>query len=426
MKGQRKTKWISYLLAATLIGGTMAGGGSFSTEAAAKIKLSKTKLTLKKGGTAKLTLKKGKKKIAGVKWKSSNKKVATVSSAGKIKAKKAGKSVITAKYKKKTYSCNLTVKAVKNPANNKKKDTTPGSQNGSENQNDPGSQNGSENQNNPGSQTTPGGESETPKEEPVVLSGEITVSEMTVKRANADGSENTIYGKIYAPVESGKFPAIILSHGYNGTNADWVNECTYYAKHGYVAYALDFCGGSVNSKSSGKSTEMTVLTEKADLTAVLDHISGLDNVDKTKVFLMGGSQGGLVTALTAAEQVDRVKGVLLYFPALCVPDDWKKKYNSLDEVPATQNFWGLELGKCFVEDIWEMDVFSVIGAYDKDVLIFHGDKDDIVPLSYSQKAVDEIYPCADLVVFPGEGHGFTPSAGKTAMEKIVEFMDAHK
>ena len=44
------------------------------------------------------------------KWSSSNKKVATVSSKGKIKAKKVGKCTIKAKVGKKTYSCKLTVK----------------------------------------------------------------------------------------------------------------------------------------------------------------------------------------------------------------------------------------------------------------------------------------------------------------------------
>lgn len=44
------------------------------------------------------------------KQSSTNKKVATVSSKGKIKAKKVGKCTIKAKIGKKTYSCKLTVK----------------------------------------------------------------------------------------------------------------------------------------------------------------------------------------------------------------------------------------------------------------------------------------------------------------------------
>ncbi len=48
-----------------------------------------------------------------VKWLTSNKKVATVSSKGVVKAVKAGTVKITAKVGKKKYTCKITVKAVK-------------------------------------------------------------------------------------------------------------------------------------------------------------------------------------------------------------------------------------------------------------------------------------------------------------------------
>ena len=80
------------------------------SRAASSIKLSAKKATLTVGKSKTLTLKKGKKKLSGVKWSTSNKKVATVKN-GKVKAKKAGKATITAKYKKKKYACKVTVKA---------------------------------------------------------------------------------------------------------------------------------------------------------------------------------------------------------------------------------------------------------------------------------------------------------------------------
>lgn len=84
-----------------------------------KLKLNKKKLTLKKGKkyTLKLTItstaKTAKEKAAlkkAVKWTSSNKKVATVTKNGKVKAKKAGKAKITAKLKGKKVSCTVKVK----------------------------------------------------------------------------------------------------------------------------------------------------------------------------------------------------------------------------------------------------------------------------------------------------------------------------
>ncbi|HBI51571.1 MAG TPA: cinnamoyl ester hydrolase [Ruminococcaceae bacterium] len=246
---------------------------------------------------------------------------------------------------------------------------------------------------------------------------EVAVTELTVPNG-----DRTVYGKLYAPTAPGKYPAIILSHGYNGTNADFVRECRNYAAHGYVAYALDFCGGSVNSKSSGSSTDMTITSEKEDLLAVFDYIKAMDNVDSSNMILFGGSQGGLVSALVAAERADEIKALAMYFPAFCVPDDWEKKYKSAEYAPETFDFWGLKLGRGFVADAQTIDVFGTIGDFKGDVLILHGDKDEIVPYSYSERAI-ETYEHAELIKLEGEGHGFSMQGGQTAKEKVLEFLD---
>ena len=72
-----------------------------------KIKLNKSKLTLNVGSTKTLKLK-GTKKTP--KWTSSKKNVATVTKKGKVKAKKKGSTIITAKLGKKKYKCKVTVK----------------------------------------------------------------------------------------------------------------------------------------------------------------------------------------------------------------------------------------------------------------------------------------------------------------------------
>lgn len=53
------------------------------------------------------------KKVKKIKWKTSNKKIATISKKGIVKGKKPGKVTITAKIKKKTYKCRIKVKKAK-------------------------------------------------------------------------------------------------------------------------------------------------------------------------------------------------------------------------------------------------------------------------------------------------------------------------
>lgn len=69
--------------------------------------LNKTAITLKEGQTYQLKLKNIK---ARVTWKSKNKSVATVSSSGKVTAKKHGSTIIQAKCAGKTYQCKVKVK----------------------------------------------------------------------------------------------------------------------------------------------------------------------------------------------------------------------------------------------------------------------------------------------------------------------------
>ena len=99
----RKRKWkqgIAVLTAAALVltGITVPG----SAGAKAKIRLNKKKVTIKVGGKVTLKLKNAKKKVI---WKSSKKKVASVSAKGIVRGKSAGTAKITAKSNKKSYTC---------------------------------------------------------------------------------------------------------------------------------------------------------------------------------------------------------------------------------------------------------------------------------------------------------------------------------
>lgn len=91
--------------------------------AATKPKLSKTRITMTVGQSKKLKVKGiSKKRAKRIKWKSSKKKVVTVTKTGKLKARKAGKAVITAKVGKKKLKCKVVVKR-KHKKSTKKKES---------------------------------------------------------------------------------------------------------------------------------------------------------------------------------------------------------------------------------------------------------------------------------------------------------------
>lgn len=112
MKKPSKIKKPIYGLAmGSLLMTGLSGSLPTTADAKTKITISSSKITLKAGKSKTLKLKGvSSRNVKKVKWESSKKKIATVSSKGVVKAKKAGKCTITAKYASKTYKCKVTVK----------------------------------------------------------------------------------------------------------------------------------------------------------------------------------------------------------------------------------------------------------------------------------------------------------------------------
>lgn len=235
-----------------------------------------------------------------------------------------------------------------------------------------------------------------------------------------------IYGKMYLPgEEKDSYPTVILSHGFNSSSMLNEGYAESFAKQGYAAYLFDFCGGSPGTKSDGATTEMSVLTEYRDLSDVMDQVKALDYVDGSQLFLFGLSQGGFVSAYTAAQRPDDVKGLILFYPAFVLQEEYFEKYDSVDAIPDEEfESMGVPLGAIYAKDARSFDIYEEIGKYKGDVLICHGDKDTLVDLSYSEKAV-EVYDSAELKVIQYGEHGFQGKLAREATGYTVEFLQAH-
>ncbi len=270
----------------------------------------------------------------------------------------------------------------------------------------------------PGSQNPPSNSNPPGTTDPTETTYSVKIDD-----AYMPDGESTVYGKIYMPDKDGKYPAIIMCHGYNGHHSDFVNECEYFAQNGFVACTIDFCGGSGRSWSSGKTTDMTIFTEKSNLLATFNYVKKLNNVDSSRIFLFGGSQGGLVTALATEEVAKEVKGMALYFPAFNIPDNWRNNFPN--GIPETYDFWGLTLGRNFFASMKDFDPFEHIGSFSKNVLVLYGAQDAIVPRTYIDRAI-AAYQHADLIVYPNDGHGFTPDTAVKAREEVLRYMKNQK
>ena len=234
----------------------------------------------------------------------------------------------------------------------------------------------------------------------------------------------TIRGTEYRP-EGENLPVAIVCHGIMA-NQDTVRQYTKeLAQVGYDAFCFDFCGGTMtNCSSDGLTTEMSVLTEVKDLEAVMEYTHSLPHTGN-RLLLMGCSQGGFVAALTAAKHPDLVDRLVLFYPALCIPDnarEGKLLYAEYDpaDIPEQMPCGPMMLGRCFPADVMDMDAFEEIKSFEGPVLIVHGTEDDIVKPDYSKRAV-ETYAHAKLCLIEGGAHGFGRKYDKVATDALREF-----
>lgn len=231
-----------------------------------------------------------------------------------------------------------------------------------------------------------------------------------------------IYGIISEPTGDGKHGIAIISHGFNGTHHFGRDYFKTLNELGFAVYSFDFPCGSVNSKTDNNTMNMSVTDEKEALKTIVKYFQKQKNIDKKKIVLIGESQGGLVSALAAAELKKQICSLVLIYPALCIPDNWNSRYPRIEDIPEVSEIWGVKLGKKFMMDIRPMKPFETIGKYKGRVLIVHGTDDRVVPIGYSERAA-KIYNNASLKIIEKAGHGFKPAERDLSNQYVKAFLD---
>lgn len=250
-----------------------------------------------------------------------------------------------------------------------------------------------------------------------------------LKRANKNyealwikNGDRNIFGVISKPKQDGKKqPVAIISHGFNGSHHYGRTYFETLNALGYQVYVFDFPCGSVNSRSDNNTMNMSVLDEKSDLQAIVKYFQQQPDVDASNIVLIGESQGGFVSALTSASMPKDIKALVLVFPALCIPDNWNERYPTDAEIPDTTKLWNVPLGRRFFLEVRPIKIFKTIKKYKNPVLIVQGDKDPVVSMADSKKAV-KTYKNARLHIIPGAGHGFKPNEQQESLQQIKAFL----
>jgi len=222
----------------------------------------------------------------------------------------------------------------------------------------------------------------------------------------------TLRGMLHVPEDCNKrVPIVLMFHGFTGNKMEphfiFVKLSRLLEKSGIASLRFDF-GGS--GESDGDFIDMTLSGELQDAKNILDYAKTLDFVDVSKIGIVGLSMGGAVGGMLAGERREDIRTVCLWAPAGNMKEKILSQYNEQSKTMLEKygyvDVGGLQMGINFVEDIKTIDIIGKSAAYDKNLLILHGDKDETVPLETSDRYLEVFGERCLLHIVKDAGHTF--------------------
>jgi dipeptidyl aminopeptidase/acylaminoacyl peptidase len=203
-------------------------------------------------------------------------------------------------------------------------------------------------------------------------------------------------------------PALCLCHGipagkYNPTEEGYPALAQRFCDAGFVTMIFNFRGTGL----AEGNLDMAGWTR--DLSAVVDFIYDLREVDKSRLCLLGSSAGAAVSVYTAANDT-RISAVATF----ACPADFTFLPSGQQVQSLIDHFRSIGLIKdpCFPPSVekWLKGFAEVSpirwveGISPRSLLLLHGDKDDIVPLESAYRLYERAGEPKELIVLPGAGH----------------------
>lgn len=237
-----------------------------------------------------------------------------------------------------------------------------------------------------------------------------------------------LVGILHTPEEAEKFPAIIMVHGFMGDKQGtpsglFVKAARKLVKSGYAVFRFDFRG---SGDSEGDFENQNLDTEFDDLDAAINFVSGLKQVDNTRMGLVGHSRGGFLS-ITKASKDERIKSIVCWAPAVFFRPLWsktayeRKLTKGILEKGYSINYWGFKFTKQLLDTDFRYDNNIEDAKKTKvPVRIIHGKKDTAVPLSQSRKLYKALNCEKDLTILEKANHIFSDEKD---FEKVISLTE---
>lgn len=249
---------------------------------------------------------------------------------------------------------------------------------------------------------------------------------MEVKRVRLKVDEIELVGELYIPLGNKTHPALCICHGIPAAPPDPTNR-------GYASLAQMFCNNGFitmifNFRGTGKSGgNLDILGWSRDLEVVLNFLDKLEEVDKTRVCLLGFSGGAAVCVYNAAHDL-RISSVV----TCACPADFA--FFTQEEEASSNIRWFRQIGAIRDRDFppsfeeWQngFETISPIKWVDKisprSLLLVHGDADEVVPMEHALRLYDKAQEPKELSMIQDAKHRLRVE--EAAMSVVLEWLKA--
>lgn len=230
-----------------------------------------------------------------------------------------------------------------------------------------------------------------------------------------------VHGWVVRPAGEGPHPVLLMIHGGPFTQYGWrlFDEAQVYAGAGYAVVMGNPRGSSGYGEAHGRAVIGDVGEVcGADLMALLDQALKADDLDGSRVGVLGGSHGGFMTTWLAAKHPERFKAAAS-----------ERAVNAIDSFTGSS-----DIGWFFTAALWTDDLAKSPLTYADRItapmLIIHSEQDWRCPVEQAQRlfvALKLRGAEVEMLLFPGEGHEMSrtglPSHRVARFEAIVEWFD---
>jgi len=199
---------------------------------------------------------------------------------------------------------------------------------------------------------------------------------------------------------------VILVHGFTGDlrgpNNIFEKLSDKMQQLDYAVMRFSFRGAP---PSGGDYIDMTVDEQVADLRKVVEYARSLGYSD---IALLGESMGGAIVGKAYDSQV---KAVIFWYPAFDFADCLFKDFLTTEsqQTLAERGYLlsdDFKVGKRFVDEIPNVDLYSKVGEITCPVLFLHGDADTDVPSRQSERAYQIAHAPKEIHIIKGADHCF--------------------